>query len=75
MQAFRSLLKFDLCRNCITYAMKVLNQQFLTFWLLRTPTESLLEAADPYVISTIWASKQYTNNTQETNKQITKYFI
>jgi hypothetical protein len=22
-------------------------QRFLTFWLLRTPTESLLEAADP----------------------------
>jgi hypothetical protein len=47
-----------------------LDERFLTFWLLRTPTESLLEAADPEVISTIWTSKQYTKNTQ-----IKKYFI
>jgi hypothetical protein len=37
------LMLIDLCITLFNY----LNQRLLTFWLLRTPTESLLEAADP----------------------------
>jgi hypothetical protein len=32
---------------CQIFRCEGLEQRFLTFWLLRTPTESLLEAADP----------------------------
>jgi hypothetical protein len=48
-------IKYKTSLQCINFYFKNLyymmniqwNKRFLTFWLLRTPTESLLEAADP----------------------------
>jgi hypothetical protein len=61
-------LNFTCIQVLLLAPSHALDQRFLTFWILRTPTESLLEAADPLAIYTIWTSKQYTKNTQQTNK-------